>query len=139
MYADHAATARPTLYDVGRHCQYGNPSARHRVGMDARAASDAARERIAAALGLETARHLIVTSGGTESNNLIIQQPVWRFIVTAATEHPAVYHTVQYVESTGRSVAYLQLDGQGARRPLFLRGACDPGGWSMRTDSCATF
>lgn len=142
MYADHAATALPVLYPVATDRSWGNPAASHGVGRAARAAADAARVRIARALGLpadgsDPARRcthsdalrpqlVVATSGGTESDNLIVRQPFpgsrrapavgsrprWRFIITAATEHHAVTHPAEYMSTAyGRDLFYLHLDG----------------------------
>ena len=40
---------------------------------------------------------VLFTSGRTESNNLIIQQPQWEFIVTLRTEHHAILYPTEYV------------------------------------------
>lgn len=99
MYADHAATSHPVLFEAVP--GYGNAAAGHRLGREARDAMDGARRSVAASLRLpltgDVSRHVIVTSGGTEANNLIIQQPSWRYIVTLPTEHQAVYLAAQAV------------------------------------------
>lgn len=130
MYADHASTAYPTLFH-GR-CtpdeSYANPAASHAPGRLARQKSEAALARIARRLRCPADASLIVTSGGTESNNLVIQQPgLWDFIVLMPTEHHAVTLPVQRMcnvvtpyRAGGGGVCemvYLQPDGQG-RLPL---------------------
>ena len=99
MYADHAATSHPVLFEAVP--GYGNAAAGHRLGREACDAMDGARRSVAASLRLpltgDVSRHIIVTSGGTEANNLIIQQPSWRYIVTLPTEHQAVYLAAQAV------------------------------------------
>ena len=50
----------------------GNASSRHEYGRQARAAIDAAREQVAAAVGASPSE-IIFTSGGSEANNLFIK------------------------------------------------------------------
>lgn len=76
-YLDHNATtpldARvleamlPFLTD-----RYGNASSRHEYGRAARAAIDAARSQVAAAVGAHPTE-VVFTSGGSEANNLFIK------------------------------------------------------------------
>ena len=102
IYLDHAATTpvRPEVLAAmapfwdGR---FGNPSSVHRWGRDARTALDEARERVASCLGAG-ADEIIITSGGTEGDNLAILG-VWRMrrraehrnaVLTTPVEHKAV-------------------------------------------------
>src|SRR5207244_12501146 len=74
IYLDYNATT-PLCSAARRAMQpyfeiyFGNPSSVHRAGREARAAIDAARDRLATLLRVK-AHELIFTSGGTESNNL---------------------------------------------------------------------
>ena len=68
----------------------GNPSSVHEEGRRARAAIEAAREKVAALVGAR-AEDVIFTSGGTEANALALAQGgdnVARFV--SAIEHPSV-------------------------------------------------
>jgi cysteine desulfurase len=68
----------------------GNPSSVHEEGRRARAAVEAAREKVAALVGARPA-DVIFTSGGTEANALALAQGgdgVTRFV--SAIEHPSV-------------------------------------------------
>ncbi len=68
----------------------GNPSSVHADGRAARRVLERARARIAARVGAPP-RTLILTSGGTEANNLAIHaHGPGRRILVGATEHPAV-------------------------------------------------
>lgn len=121
MYADHASTSLPTLFPVQVNRSYANPGAPHRAGREARAALEAARVRIAAALRFQPpvdadlAQHLVLTSGGTESNNLVVQQPTWGFVVTLPTEHHATLHAAQHMAATGRCELVLLAPGNSGR------------------------
>lgn len=80
MYADQAATSRPCLYPPTG--DWANPSAEYPDGRHARAALDDAKRRTLAILGLPPTACVWFTSGGTEGNNLVLQQPAWQFIIT---------------------------------------------------------
>lgn len=88
VYADHAARSHPILFPVDAQKSWGNPSSSHPWGKEARVAMEEARRRIARSLQLpenNLDKQIIFTSGGTEGNNLVIQQPQWTFIITTAT------------------------------------------------------
>ncbi len=83
---------------------WGNPSSPHRLGRAARAAVEASRERVAAALGV-TPSEVIFTSGGSESDTWAIRgvtapRPGCH-VVTSAVEHPAVLQTVRTLRRDG--------------------------------------
>ena len=107
VYLDNAATTRldpavlkemmPFLTD-----DYGNASSIHSFGQTARAAVDKARHRVAGLLNARPAE-IVLTSGGTESNNLAIRGLVESIrrkhsdhknerphLIISAIEHPAV-------------------------------------------------
>lgn len=72
---------------------YGNASSRHEYGRAARRAIDAARQRVACAVGAHPTE-VIFTSGGSEANNLFIKGAAAMMepgaIVISAIEHPCV-------------------------------------------------
>lgn len=86
---------------------FGNASSVHREGQSARRVIESARESVARLIGA-TARELVFTSGGTESNNAAIFGGVagdGRFhIVTTAIEHPSVAEAVGELERRGAEV-----------------------------------
>lgn len=76
IYFDAAATTpcRPEVVAAMETClrqEYGNPSSAHAMGTMAKRATDAAIENIAQILGC-TAAEITVTSGATESNNIVV-------------------------------------------------------------------
>ena len=75
----------------------GNPSSVHPGGTAARRALDEAKERLCACAGFDDGR-LILTSGATEANNLILRgvlagQPEARILI-AADAHPSLWFAV---------------------------------------------
>ncbi|HEX8154562.1 MAG TPA: aminotransferase class V-fold PLP-dependent enzyme, partial [Thermoanaerobaculia bacterium] len=86
---------------------YGNASSIHQEGQAARQAIEEARERVARLIGA-TARDIVFTSGGTESNNAAIFGAVpsdgSHHIVTTAIEHPSVMEACTELERRGHVV-----------------------------------
>ena len=92
----------------------GNPSSVHASGRAARAELDDARERIAAALGVE-GEELIFTSGGTEANNAAIfgGLPQGSPLYVGALEHSSVREAGEALRQAGRRVQTLPVDHEG--------------------------
>src|SRR4051794_20245882 len=109
-YLDHAATTplRPEARDAMApllHEVFGNPSGSHRWARQARRCLDDARDQIAAAAGVEP-DEVVLTSGGTEADNLAIAGAVEArrgIPLCSATEHHAVLAPV--LHAGGRTVA----------------------------------
>src|SRR6266480_3504011 len=96
---------------------YGNPSSGYGFAARARKAVDLARERLAALLGCEPAE-IVFTSGGTESNNAVINSalqfdPRGKHVVTSAVEHSAVLGPCQDLAKRGCEVTFLGVDRHG--------------------------
>ncbi|MEK7668908.1 MAG: aminotransferase class V-fold PLP-dependent enzyme, partial [Gemmatimonadota bacterium] len=117
IYLDHAATtpvrpeAREAMLPFLGDDAFGNPSSAHGFGRAARAGIDAARERVAAAVGAK-AREVLFTSGGTEADNLAVLGLAaaagaggerWDrvHIVSSPTEHKAVLGALREAERRG--------------------------------------
>ena len=131
-YLDHAATTvlRPVARDAFLEASLvrGNPSSVHSSGRRARAVLDDSLARIAELLGVPRS-WLIMTSGGTEADNLALRavplgrrekDPARRVVAVAATDHPAVLATARSLagagtsDGTGFEVRELPVDGAGA-------------------------
>jgi cysteine desulfurase len=112
--------------------RFGNPHSPHRLGREAAAAVEAARERVAALVrssrskprdgfstSLEANGDVVFTSGATEAANLALKGAVWaapprrRKIVTLATEHACVLDTVQWLGRQGYEVEVLPVGTDG--------------------------
>ncbi len=92
----------------------GNPSSVHTSGRAARAELDDARERVAAALGVD-GQELVFTSGGTEANNAALfgALPPDGALVISAAEHSSVREAGEVLRSAGRDVRIVSVDPEG--------------------------
>ncbi|WP_042478099.1 cysteine desulfurase family protein [Bacillus ndiopicus] len=123
IYLDHAATT-PMLKEVlvemtaAMETVYGNASSIHTAGREARKALDEARAILAKQLGA-TANDIILTSGGTEADNMAIfgvayaRKHEGKHIITTEIEHHAVLHACEKLERQGFKVTYLPVDETG--------------------------
>ena len=124
IYLDHAATTpvRPEVIEAMLPyfgTKFGNASSTHRWGREARAATDAARERIAECLGAN-ADEICLSSGGTEADNLAVLGS-WRVqrgsnrnaVVTTPIEHKAVLASAHQVAREGGDERLLDIDPTG--------------------------
>ena len=124
IYLDHAATTpvRPEVLEAMLpyfSAKFGNASSTHRWGREARAAIDAARERIAECLGAN-ADEICLTSGGTEADNLAVlggwrvqQGSGRRGIVTSPVEHKAVLASAHQAAREGGIERLIAVDPTG--------------------------
>src|SRR5260370_810784 len=71
----------------------GNPSSVHRFGREARRALEAARAQVAALVGAAPAE-VVLTSGGTEANQLALRGLPGRRVMVSAIEHDSVRQAV---------------------------------------------
>ena len=96
---------------------YGNPSSGYGFAAMARKAINLARERLAALLGCEPTE-IVFTSGGTESNNAVINsvlqlEPRGKNVITSVVEHSAVLRPCQDLAKRGCLVTFLNVDSHG--------------------------
>ncbi len=96
--------------------RYGNASSRHEYGRAARAAIDAARQQVAAAVGAHPTE-VVFTSGGSEANNLFIKGAAACLkpgtIAVSAIEHPCVREPAQDLKRLGWDVHEIAVDAEG--------------------------
>ena len=122
IYLDNAATTPilPEVIEVMHESMsknFGNPSSTHQFGRSAKSAIEKARKNIASILNVSSSE-IVFTSGGTEANNLILQNAVCNLgvnlIVTSKIEHHAVLHTIEFLKKVyAIQVIYLKLDSSG--------------------------
>lgn len=96
---------------------HSNPSASYTAARVVRTAIEKSREQVAALIGADAAE-IIFTSGGTESNNAIIDSarlmwPAKKRLVIATTEHPAVTEPARRWEKEGGVVTRVPVKGDG--------------------------
>ncbi|MHB8601131.1 MAG: cysteine desulfurase family protein [Nitrosotalea sp.] len=104
--------------------QYGNPSSIHRHGRLANAAIQNARKRIASLINADS-NEILITSGGTESNNTAIlgiaSQSKGRHIITSSIEHDAILEPCKSLEKQGYRISFLPVDKYGFTNPEDLK------------------
>lgn len=121
VYLDHNATSpldpavrEAMLPYLG--ARFGNASSRHEYGRHARAAIDAARGQVAAAVGAHPTE-VIFTSGGSEANNLFIKGAAAMRkpgrVAVSAIEHPCVREAARRLARQGWGVDEIAVDSQG--------------------------
>ena len=141
-YLDHAATTPmlPAAVEAlaEQSTRVGNASSLHTSGRAARAVVEESRERIASVLGARPSE-VVFTSGGTEADNLAVKgtyaarraaDPARTRLVVSAIEHHAVLDPVEFLESRGAAVTWLEPDRCGhisvdALRDVLTAGADD--------------
>lgn len=138
VYLDHSATTPPDPSVVEAMLPYltekfGNASSVHQWGQEARAAVDRARRQVARLIGARD-NEIVMTSGGTEANNLAVRgicdaaAAQGRHIITSAIEHPSVRGAIETLEKRGWEVSRLPVYEDGIVRVEDVRAA-------MRADS----
>lgn len=122
IYLDNAATTQideEVIEEIHSSMRgnFGNPSSVHQFGRKAKSAVETARKKIAKYFNI-TASEIIFTSGGTEADNLILQNAVLNLnvkrIVTSKIEHHAVLHTCNHLKETYNIIVdYVDVDEFG--------------------------
>ncbi len=133
VYADNAATtrlSRPALDAMMPYLtsEYGNPSALHTMGREAKLALERARNQTASVLGA-VPEEIYFTSGGTEADNWAVKAAAelgknkGRHIISTQIEHHAILNPLLCLEAQGFEVTYLGVDAQGRISLKALRDA----------------
>ncbi|MBR4626522.1 MAG: cysteine desulfurase NifS [Ruminococcus sp.] len=134
IYADNAATTAVSEEVLNAmlpyfRTAYGNASSIYKLGRDAQRDVEAAREKVAKALGAEP-REIFFTSCGSEADNWAIKGAAEtmakkgkRHIITSVFEHHAVLHTCEYLEKHGIEVTYVPVSDKGLIDPEDIRKA----------------
>jgi len=122
VYLDNAATTRldekvfDTMVPFMKE-EYGNPSSIHAFGRKTRSAIEVARKSVAKLLNVSPAE-IFFTSGGTEADNMAINQTIDSLgithAITSKIEHHAVEHTLQMLEKAGKvKLSWVNVDDKG--------------------------
>ena len=137
VYADNSATtaiSKPVLDSMLPYLTecYGNPSSVYSKGREARVALDAAREKVANALGAKP-NEIYFTSCGSESDNWAIKGAAAvgarkgkKHLITTNFEHHAVLHSFMALEKQGFEVTYLPVDSEGLVSAEQVKAAIRP-------------
>jgi len=107
----------------------GNPSSGHAFGQACRAAVELARRQLAQLVACHPIE-VLFTSGGTESNNWVLQG-IARLhgpchFITSAVEHPAILEVCRFLESQGVETTILPVDAQGRVAVAAVEAALRP-------------
>ena len=122
VYFDNAATTPMRSEVIQSMTQimtsiYGNPSSTHGYGRTAKSVLETARKIIAEYLNCEP-QEIIFTSGGTESDNMILRCAVKKLgvktILSSLVEHHAVLQVLEDLEKQGVTIRYIDLDENGS-------------------------
>lgn len=137
VYLDWNATT-PPLPEALRAMQrasedaWGNPASVHAHGRLARAQVESAREALAKLAGTDP-RDVILTSGGTEANNLALRSAFASpssaaRLLTSRLEHPSVTRVAEALETEGKArVRWIAVTPDGCLDLDDLRAALDEG------------
>ena len=138
VYLDHAATT-PMLPEAvealtAQLTRTGNASSLHAPGRAARRVVEESREALGAALGCRPS-DVVLTSGGTESDNLAVKGLFWQRrgedprrtrVLSTAVEHHAVLDPLHWLaEHEGADVRLLPVDPLGRLRLDALAAAIE--------------
>lgn len=132
-YLDNAATTRvfPEVRDIMLQVMekdFGNPSSRHTKGIEAEGYVTRAVQQIAGTLKCQP-KEIILTSGGTESNNMaligtaIANQRAGKHVITTRIEHASIHEPFGRLEQMGYEAEYLPVDQNGHVLPEVLEEA----------------
>ena len=93
--------------------QYGNASSIHRYGRLARKAIEKSRKQIASLINADPSE-ILLTSGGTESNNTVLRgiptNATSNQIITSLIEHDAILEPCKKLSQNGFDIDYLPVD-----------------------------
>jgi cysteine desulfurase len=122
IYLDHGATTptRPEVIDLMTQVmrsQWGNPSSLHEWGERSTMVIERARLQVASLINADS-EGIIFTSGGTESDNMVLmgiarQYQTPQHMIISSVEHSAVRSPAQFLESHGWEITRLSVDRFG--------------------------
>ena len=123
IYLDHNATT-PVAPEVRAAMmpylqgEFGNPSSSYWLGTKSKEGVEHARKEVASLLGCKN-HEVIFTSGGSESNNMVLKglidfkNPENFHIITSAVEHPAILNPTLFLMKIGVKITILPVDNFG--------------------------
>ncbi|OQY39222.1 MAG: cysteine desulfurase, NifS family [Spirochaetaceae bacterium 4572_7] len=136
IYLDNNATTPidPMVFDIMKPFladKFGNPSSLHSFGTEVHPAMNIALDQLYAGINAKDESDIIVNSCATEGNNSVLKGIYFDFvnngkkkhIITSQIEHPAVSHTVDFLETLGAEVTRLPVSPEGIITPESLKVA----------------
>ena len=112
--------------------QFGNPSSIHSYGRLAQRAIQNARKQIAFLINAQP-NEILLTSGGTESNNTalfgIASLNKGKHIITSSIEHEAILEPCKKLEKEGYRIRYIPVNDSGTVNPKDVEN-------SISSDTC---
>jgi cysteine desulfurase len=112
--------------------RFAGTGAVHAGGVEARAALDEARDKVALFINAASPEEIIFTSSGTESINLAIKGCAWanerrgKHIILSAIEHPAVVESIGFLKSNGFTSTVVPVSNEGRIDPADITKALTP-------------
>ena len=93
---------------------YGNPSSIHQLGQKSHNLIEKSRISIANILNCKTSE-IIFTSGGSESNNLVLRGLLNKgdHFITSSYEHPSILSLAKDLEKNGMEVSFVKPNHNG--------------------------
>ena len=136
IYLDHNATTpieseASRVMDLYMKKEFGNPSSGYELGIRAKEGVEKARQEVADLINCK-AGELIFTSGGSESNNMVLKgisgldSLKGKHIITSAIEHPAIINPAMYLMELGADVTFLPVDNYGRVHPDDVKNSIRP-------------
>ncbi|MDG7053824.1 MAG: cysteine desulfurase [Nitrososphaerota archaeon] len=100
--------------------QFGNPSSIHKYGRSALRAIQNARKQIAHLINAEP-KEILITSGGTESNNTALfgmaHAKKGNHMIISSIEHDAILEPCKILEKEGFDITYIPVNDTGLVNP----------------------
>jgi cysteine desulfurase len=134
IYLDWAASALPDLNLIkeannisGKY--YANPSAVHKPGLEAQTFLNECRKNISGLIGCSE-KEIIFTSGGTESNNIVINSIIKYtgknhktipHVIISSLEHDSVYIPAKGLSDLGIEVSFANVEKSGFISPKSIK------------------
>lgn len=136
IYLDNSATTpmcKPAVDEMYKMMteNFGNPSSKHGLGIEAEAELSKARNRVSKAIGCKS-EEVYFTPSGTAANNTAVFGAARLAgkrggrIITTSLEHPSVREPIKRLENSGFQVIRLRAERDGKFSLSELRSALSP-------------
>ena len=124
IYLDYSATTpvNPEVLDsFNKACNnyIGNANSSHKLGINIHNLIKKSTEQIMNVLNISNNKEIVYTSGSSEANNLAIKGVALRYknrgkhIITSRYEHSSVNKVMEYLESIGYEISYVNTNEDG--------------------------